>query len=91
MGEMGQLLANDQFMNALPVPDVPCKIYAGISGWQGKYSPFGLKANDYILTVEETTLNNIPLETVTAVHTFIMNHKAVAEDIVKLTRSLQLQ
>jgi hypothetical protein len=89
MGEMGQLLANDQFMNALPVPDVPCKIYAGISGWQGKYSLFGLKPNDGILAVEETTLNNVPLETVAAVHTFIMNHKAVAEDIVQLTHSLQ--
>jgi len=37
-----------------------------------------------VLAVNETLLPNVPYETIAAVHTFIMNKKAVAEDIVKL-------
>jgi hypothetical protein len=83
-GEMGQLLANRPFMNLLPLPDVPTKIYAGINGLRGRYSPFGEQLNDGVLAVEETLLPNVPYETIAAVHTFIMNKKAVAEDIIKL-------
>ncbi|CAG1021928.1 hypothetical protein DOJK_01336 [Patescibacteria group bacterium] len=89
MGDMGQLLANESFMNALPIPDVPTKIYAGVAGAQGKYSPFGSTPNDGVLMLDETQLNNIPLQIVPAVHTFIMNHKAVAEDIVSITKAYQ--
>lgn len=83
-GEMGQLLANPHFMDSLPAPDVPTKIYSGINGLRGRYSPFGEQLNDGVLAVEETLLPNVPYETVAAVHTFIMNKKAIAEDIVKL-------
>jgi hypothetical protein len=88
-GEMGQLLANPQFMKSLSPPDVPTKIYSGINGLRGRYSPFGEQANDGVLSVEETLLPAIPYETVAAVHTFIMNKKAVAEDIVKLINAAQ--
>ncbi|MSP27523.1 MAG: alpha/beta hydrolase [Methylococcales bacterium] len=83
-GEMGQLLANPHFMDALPTPDVPTNIYSGINGLRGRHSPFGEQLNDGVLTVEETLLPNIPYETIPAVHTFIMNKKVVAEDIIKL-------
>lgn len=88
-GEMGQLLANPEFMDSLLLPDVPTKIYSGINGVRGRHSPFVEQLNDGVLTIDETQLANIPSETVAAVHTFIMNKKAVAEDIVKLTRLAQ--
>jgi hypothetical protein len=84
MGEMGQLLANSDFMDSLPIPSIPCKIYSGTKGLQGRYSPFGDQENDGVLTVSETLLPNVPTETVATMHTFIMNKKVVAEDIVEL-------
>ena len=86
-GEMGQLLANPDFMDSLLLPDVPTKIYSGINGIRGRYSPFGEQLNDSVLAVEETLLPDVPAETVKAVHTFIMNKKVIAEDIIKLAQS----
>jgi hypothetical protein len=86
-GEMGQLLANPDFMDSLHLPDIPTKIYAGNAGLRGRYSPFGEQANDGVLSVTETLLPPIPTETVPAVHTFIMNKKVVAEDIIKLAHA----
>lgn len=83
-GEMGQLLASPHFMNSLPIPNVPTKIYSGINGLRGRHSPFGEQLNDGVLAVEETLLPRVPYDTVAALHTFIMNKKAIAEDIVKL-------
>jgi hypothetical protein len=86
-GEMGQLLANPDFMDSLHLPDIPTKIYAGNAGLRGRYSPFGEQPNDSILTVEETLLPNTTSATVKSVHTFIMNNKMVAEDIIKLAQT----
>ena len=86
-GEMGQLLASSLFMNSLPPPDVPTKIYAGAGGLRGRYSPFGEQLNDGVLAVEETVLPAVPSETIAAVHTFIMNKKVIADDIVKLANA----
>ncbi len=86
-GEMGQLLANPDFMDSLLLPDVPTKIYSGINGIRGRYSPFGEQLNDSVLAVEETLLPDVPAETVKAVHTFIMNKKVIAEDIIKLAQT----
>ena len=83
-GEMGQLLACPHFMDSLPTPNVPTKIYSGINGLRGRYSPFGEQLNDAVLAIDETLLPCVPYETIAAVHTFIMNKKAVAEDIIKL-------
>ncbi|MCX7067738.1 MAG: hypothetical protein NTW85_08620 [Methylococcales bacterium] len=88
-GEMGQLLANPIFMDSLHLPDMPTKIYAGNAGLRGRYSPFGEQANDGVLAVEETLLPAVPYETIAAVHTFIMNKKVIAEDIIKLINSIQ--
>lgn len=88
-GEMGQLLANPQFMDTLVLPDIPTKIYSGINGLRGRYSPFGEQLNDGVLTVDETLLPAIPAENVEAVHTFIMNKKVVAEDIIRLVNNIR--
>jgi hypothetical protein len=87
-GEMGQLLASESFMNALPTPQVPTRIYAGTAGPRGRLAPFGNEPNDGVLAVSETQLASVPSRTVPAVHTFIMNSRAVVEDIVRTVRAL---
>jgi hypothetical protein len=87
-GEVGQLLANRQFMESLPHPGVPTKIYAGTGGPRGQYSPFGEELNDGVLTVKETLLPGVPVQTIPVIHTFIMNSKVVSQDIVKIAKSL---
>ena len=87
MGDVGKVLANGQFMDSLPLPGVPTKIYAGVAGPRGRYSPFGEDPNDGVLTVKETLLPSVPLQTVPSIHTFIMNSKMVTQDIVRIARS----
>ena len=87
MGEIGKVLTDEKKMNSLPVPRVPTKIYAGIAGPRGRYSPFGEEPNDGLLTVKETFLPNIPTQTVPSLHTFIMNSKLVTQDIVRIAKS----
>ena len=83
---MAQLLADQQFMESLPRTGVPTKIYAGTAGPRGRYSPFGEEPNDSVLTVSETVLPGIPLQTIPVLHTFIMNSKVVTQDIVRIAR-----
>lgn len=87
-GECLQILSSEEFMDTLPSTGVPTKIYAGTGGPRGRYSPFGDEPNDGVLTVRETFLPGIPQQTVPVLHPFIMNSKALARDIVKVTRSL---
>jgi hypothetical protein len=87
MGDIGKVLVNRQFMETLPLPGVPTKIYAGIAGPRGRYSPFGEELNDGLLTVRETLLPSVPLQTVPALHTFIMNSRVVTQDIVRIARA----
>ena len=82
-GEVGQLLGSEAFMSSLPVPEIPTRIYAGTAGPRGPLSPFGSELNDGILTVSETELPGIPLVQVPALHTFIMNARVVADDIIR--------
>lgn len=86
-GEIAQLLASQQFMESLPPPVVPTKIYAGTGGPRGRYSPFGNEPNDGVLTVKETLLPRIPIQTFPVLHTFIMNSKVVTQDIVRIAKS----
>lgn len=87
MSEMGTVLIDEQRMKSLPVPSVPTKIYSGIAGPRGRYSPFGEEPNDGLLTVKETLLPNIPTQTVPSLHTFIMNSKLVTQDIIRIAKS----
>lgn len=90
MGDIGKILSNKQLMDSLPMPDVPTKIYAGVAGPRGRYSPFGEEPNDGLLAVSETFLPGAPLQTVPSLHTFIMNSKIVTEDIVRIASSGEL-
>lgn len=75
-------------MQALPIPDVPTRVYAGVKGPRGRYSPFGDVFNDGILDIHETTLLCASSVEVQAMHTFIMLNQGVARDIIQMTRSL---
>ena len=90
MGEMGQLLANEPFMEALPIPTMPTRVYAGTGGPIGKLSPFGDIPNDGILTVEEVqgALPN-PVILMPSAHTFIMYSRQVADDIAHALVDMQ--
>jgi len=87
MGEIGQRLADKQFMESLPLTGVPTKIYAGTGGPRGRYSPFGEELNDGVLTVKETLLPSVPIQIIPVLHTFIMNSKVVSQDIVNIVKS----
>ena len=89
-GEFGERLANQQFMESLPLTGVPTKIYAGTGGPRGRYSPFGGEANDGVVAVKETLLPDVPVQTVPSLHTFIMNSKVVSRDIVNIVKSTSI-
>ncbi|NVK40168.1 MAG: alpha/beta hydrolase [Oceanospirillaceae bacterium] len=80
-GEMGQLLANDDFMRQLPMPD-PVHIYAGTGGPRRDWLPLGDVPNDGIVTLAEAC-GRVPeaAREVDAMHTFIMNNAQVIADI----------
>ena len=80
-GEMGQLLADPGFMEALPVPACPTRIYAGTGGPVGRWSPFGDEPNDGILAVSETGLAGAMTRTLDRIHTFMMNDAAIADEV----------
>jgi len=86
-GEMGQLLADDEFMRSLPSPAIPTKIYAGDAGPRGRFSLHGLEMNDGVLAVAETRIGSNPVQVVPSIHTFIMNSALVTRDIVAATTS----
>jgi hypothetical protein len=90
-GQMGQLLADPKFMNALPVPGCATRIYAGTGGPVGAHFPFGHERNDGILCVEETLIPGIPVTAVKKVHTFIMNAAVIADDIGKMAAAVDVR
>ncbi|MBK8816507.1 MAG: alpha/beta hydrolase [Methylococcaceae bacterium] len=87
-GEMGQLLANNEFMSTLPIPDMPTVIYSGDGGMTGNYSPFKDEPNDGILMVKETLIPGIEVQRSPSLHTFIMNNRQVANDIIQRLNSI---
>jgi hypothetical protein len=87
-GEMGQLLAQDNFMMKLPVPK-NARIYAGTGGPTASWSPFGKEANDGILSLTEATGNtDAVVVRVPSTHTFIMNGTAVFDDLACALKDL---
>ena len=87
-GEMGQLLADDDFMQQLPLLK-NTKIYAGVSGPRAAWLPFGYELNDYILSVAEATGSaQVEVLEVPAAHTLIMNSRVVFDDMAKVLKEL---
>lgn len=87
-GEMGRLLAVDEFMRGLPLPPT-YRIYAGVAGPRASWLPFGMEANDGILGMAEASGGCAAATMrVPAVHTFIMNSAPVVYDIVRTLATL---
>lgn len=87
-GQMGRRLADARFMAELPVPAMPYRVYAGDAGYRGPRSPFENVPNDGILAVSETAIGSLEPMVVPSLHTFIMNSRLVADDIVSQIRAL---
>jgi pimeloyl-ACP methyl ester carboxylesterase len=86
--ELGLLLANRKWYSTLPPVSVPYTIVSGTKGWRGKLSPFDSELNDAIVSVSETVLSEQDRPVlISAIHTFIMNKRAVFELIEKRLRS----
>ena len=81
-GEMGSLLADEAFMQSLPLPPNTV-IYAGTAGPRASWLPFGNSPNDGILALDEVASEGGEQVEVAASHTFIMNSRAVLDDIVR--------
>ncbi|MGR9052990.1 MAG: esterase/lipase family protein [Gammaproteobacteria bacterium] len=84
MGEMGQLLADEAFMQSLAIPE-RLRIYAGTGGPRFRKDASDTEPSDGILALSEASGAQVD-ETVTvpAIHTFIMNDKRVAADLKKM-------
>ncbi|MBZ0143382.1 MAG: hypothetical protein K8F56_07365, partial [Rhodocyclaceae bacterium] len=54
----------------------------GTGGPRGRLALFGDAPNDGVLALDETRLPGIPLRTLPSLHTFIMNSREVAGDIL---------
>jgi hypothetical protein len=76
-GECGRLLAHPPFYESLPLPEVPCTIVAGTSGWRGRWSPFGSEPNDGIVAVREAELDAGGAIQVPVGHTFMTLNRRV--------------
>ncbi len=88
-GEMGQLLADDDFMQQLALPK-NIKIYAGTGGPRAAWLPFGHGLNDGILNVAEATGSAVvEVLEVPSLHTLIMNSKVVFADMVRALNTLE--
>lgn len=88
-GEMGQRLADERFMGQLPMPSAFTRIYAGVSGPRAAWLPFGMEANDGILSLSESTGPCTSLvREVPSLHTFIMNSRQLADDLVDTLETL---
>jgi hypothetical protein len=78
------LLAVDEFMRGLPLPSTFMRIYAGIAGPRASWLPFGMEANDGILSVSEASGDcGVTTVKVPALHTFIMNSAPVFDDMIQ--------
>lgn len=82
-GDAGQLLADPVRMLAIPAPEVPYTLVVGTSGSRGRWSPFGEESNDWIVALSEARLSEgDEIVSLPVGHTFLMNHREVAELII---------
>lgn len=87
-GDAGQLLADAERVEAIPLPTVPYTIIAGTSGSRRAYSSFPDEPNDWIVGLREVRLREDDhLITVPLGHTFMMNYREVAEVVISRTRN----
>ncbi len=74
-GDCGALLSDPAAMAALPCPTVPYVLIAGTAGPRGRYSPFGIDANDGVVAADE-----VPIRTGDDVLHFPVWHTLMMDD-----------
>lgn len=79
--DAGNKLAQPEFFESLPLPEVPTLILAGNKGPRHPSLPLGDTANDLILRLRETELEGIPRLVIPATHSFLMNRRDVFEAV----------
>jgi len=90
-GDAGQRLASPDFYASLPVPRVPVLVLAGTGGPRAAWL-HGDEPTDGVVAVSETQLEGAEVVTVSAIHTLIMNDRAVARatvDFLSVPRGLR--
>ena len=85
--DAGQKLCDDELYADLPVPTMPSLILAGTRGVDAAWHPLGHKANDAVVAVEETHLDDITVEEIPGVHSFLMNRSDVFSRIKEFLSS----
>jgi pimeloyl-ACP methyl ester carboxylesterase len=81
-GDAGRMLADPARMRRLPMPDLPVTVLAGTRGFS---RPFGGRANDGLVSVDEAAVLGLELVQVSAIHTFLLNSTEVLEQILART------
>lgn len=77
-GEAGQRLADAAYLASVAHVPVPWVAIAGTRGFGAGFGPFGAQANDGVVAVDETLVEGTAQHLrVHAVHTFLMNDRAV--------------
>jgi len=79
--DAGRKLADPEFFDSLPNPDLPTLVIAGTAGPSASWLPFEGQTNDGVVALEETQLEGADLLEVSGVHTFLMNRKDVYEAV----------
>ena len=75
--DAGQRICDEEFYEALPMPEVPSLIIAGTRGVASPWHPLANRDNDAIVAVDEARIPGVPLATVPGIHSFLMNRSDV--------------
>ena len=79
--DAGRKLADPEFFDRLPEPDVPTLVIAGTAGFTAPWLPFEGRPNDGVVALEETHLEGADRLEISGVHTFLMNRKDVFQAV----------
>ena len=87
--DCGQQVANPEFYESLPKPNIPTTIIAGTGGPRSKWLPYGYEANDGAMSVQDTYLGpEYEVIQVPSIHTFIMNSRQTLHHIERIVHQL---
>lgn len=82
--DCGNLLGSSQRMSAICIPNLPITAIVGIKGFSGQWSPFGLEANDGVVSLAEVSSVLISDQIkLPVVHSLLPANKQVTEIILQ--------
>lgn len=88
-GGCGRFLASEKEYDRVPGLAVPCTVFAGTAGPQGKWGPFASEPNDGVVAVSETRAAGTTEVLVPAYHSFMMDAGAVQSRILAMINSAE--